>query len=157
MLTLKREEGQALLETALSIALLFLMMLGVVELGQYAYFAIEVTNTAKAAAQYGGQSAATAADVAGMLQAAKSEYSTPSAVTLVSPTATSGYTCTCWGSITPVSCTNNSLTSPTCGAGSALEITLTVQTQVSYSPGIHLPGLPGPFVTKATVKQKVLQ
>jgi len=158
MLTLKREAGQALVETALSVALLFLMMLGVVELGQFAYFAIEVMNTAKAAAQYGSQTSATAADLPGMLQAARNEYSTPSAVILVSPTATSGYTCTCSGSTTAVSCTNNSLTAPTCAAGSALEITITVQTKVSYSPGIQIPGLlTGPFWINATANQKVLQ
>ena len=157
MLTLKREEGQALVETALSMALLFIMMFGAVEFGQLGYFAIEVSNTAKAAAQYGAQSPATATDLAGMLQAAKNEYSTPSAVSLVSPTATSGYACTCSGSTSSVSCTNNSLTAPTCGAGSALEVTVTVQTQVSFTPGIHIPGFPGPFVIKGTAKQKVLQ
>jgi Flp pilus assembly protein TadG len=157
MLTLKREDGQALVETALSIALLFLMMLGVVEFGQFAYAAIEVMNTAKAAAQYGSQTPATAANLAGMLQAAKNEYSTPSAVSLVSPTASSGYACNCSGSTSAVSCTNNSLASPTCAAGSALEVTVTVQTQVSYTPGIHIPGIPGPFVIKATAIQKVLQ
>jgi Flp pilus assembly protein TadG len=158
MLTSKREEGQALVETSLSIALLFLMMLGVVELGQFAYAAIEVMNTAKAAAQYGSQTPGTAANLAGMLRAAQNEYSTPSAVSLLSPTATTGYACNCSGSTTAVSCTNNSLTAPTCGAGTTLEVTITVQTQVNYSPGIQIPGLlTGPIHIKATAIQKVLQ
>jgi len=132
------------------------MMLGAVEFGRLAFFAIEVSNSAKAAAQYASQSHATAADLAGVQQAAKNEYSTPSALTLVSPTATSGYACTCAGSTTAVSCTNNSVSSPTC-PGSYLEVTVTIQTQVSFDPGIHIPGMPGPFLINGTAKQKVLQ
>jgi Flp pilus assembly protein TadG len=156
MLTLKREEGQALVETALSMTLLILMMLGAVEFGQMAFSAIAVGNAAKAAAQYAAQSHVTAADLAGMQQAAKNEYLTPSALTLVSPTTTSGYACTCAGTGTSVVCTNNSVSSPAC-PGSYMEVTVTVQTQVSFTPGIHIPGLPGPFQLKGTAKQKVLQ
>ena len=157
MLALKREEGQALVETALSMALLLLMMLGAVEFGRLAFFAIEAVNAARAAALYASQSPSTAADLAGIQSAAQNEYITPSALTLVSPTATSGYACTCSGSTSSVSCTNNSLTSPTCAAGSSLEVTVTIQTQVSFTPGIHIPGFPGPFVLKGAAMQKVLQ
>jgi Flp pilus assembly protein TadG len=66
-----REEGQALVETAVSMSLLVLLMLGAVEFGRLAFAAIEVNNTAKAAAQYGSQSHATALDQSGMLQAAQ--------------------------------------------------------------------------------------
>jgi len=156
MFTLKREDGQALVETALSMTVLIVMMLGAVEFGRLAFFAIEVSNSAKAAAQYAAQSHTTAADLAGMQQAAKNEYSNPAALTLISPTSTSGYTCTCVGSTVAVSCTNNSLTSPSC-PGSYMEVTVTIQTQVSFDPGIHIPGLPGPFQIKGAVKQKVLQ
>jgi Flp pilus assembly protein TadG len=156
MLTLKREEGQALVETALSMTLLILMMLGAVEFGQMAFSAIAIGNAAKAAAQYAAQSHVTAADLAGMQQAAQNEYPTPSSLTLVSPTATSGYACTCAGTGVSVVCTNNSVSSPAC-PGSYMEVTVTVQTQVSFTPGIHIPGLPGPFQLKGTAKQKVLQ
>jgi Flp pilus assembly protein TadG len=155
MLTLKREEGQALVETALSVTLLFLMLLGAVEFGQMAFAAIAVGNAAKAAAQYAAQSPATAVDLAGITQAAQNEYPTSAAVTLVSPTATSGYACTCAGTGTSVVCTNNSVSAPSCA--SYMEVTITVQTQVSFTPGIHIPGLRGPFLLKGTAKQKVLQ
>jgi Flp pilus assembly protein TadG len=157
MLTLKREEGQALIETAVSMALFIVMMLGAVEFGRLAYVTIEVSNAAKSAAQYAAQSAATAADVSGIQTAAKNEYGTPASLTLVSPTANSGYACNCSGSTTAVSCTNNSLTNPTCAAGSALEVTVTVHTQVSFNPGMHIPGMPGPFLINGYAKQKVLQ
>src|SRR5579863_766622 len=97
MPTLKRDEGQALVETAVSMTLFMVLMLGAVEFGRLAYFAVGVNNSAKAAAQYAAQSSATAVDLAGILLAAQNAYPTPSAVTLISPTATSGYTCTCSG------------------------------------------------------------
>jgi Flp pilus assembly protein TadG len=156
MLTLKREEGQALVETALSMSVLLLMMLGAVEFGAMAFSAIAVGNAARAAAQYGAQTPGTAADVSGMTQAAKNEYPTPSAITLVSPTATSGYACNCVDTGASVGCTTNSVTSPAC-PGSYMEVTMTVQTQVSYTPLIHIPGLPATFQLKGTAKQKVLQ
>jgi Flp pilus assembly protein TadG len=156
MLSLKREEGQALVETALSMSLLFLMVLGAVEFGRLAYFTIEVNNAAKAAAQYAAQNPATAADLTGMLTAAQNEYSTPASISLVSPTAASGYACSCASSGTSVSCSNNSLTSPPC-PGSYMEVTVTVETQVTYTPGIHVPGFPVSFPIYGVAKQKVLQ
>jgi Flp pilus assembly protein TadG len=156
MRTLKREEGQAIVETALSIMLLVVMLLGAVEFGQLAFSAIEVVNAAKAAAQYAAQSPVTAADLAGMTQAAKNEYPTPSALTLVSPTTTSGYACTCAGTGTSVSCTTNSVSAPAC-PGSYMEVTITVQTQVSFTPLVHIRGITGPFQLRGTATQKVLQ
>ena len=157
MLILKREEGQALVETALSMTVLILMMLGAVEFGQLAFSAIALGNAAKAAALYAAQSPATAGDLAGITQAAQNEYPTPSELTLVSPTKTSGYACTCAGTGTSVTCTNNSLDAASACNGSYMEVTVTVQTQASFTPGIHIPGLSGPFLVKGTAKQKVLQ
>jgi len=151
-----REEGQALVETALSMSLLVLLMLGAVEFGRLAFAAIEVNNAAKAAAQYGSQTHATALDQAGMLQAAQNEYITPTAVSLLSPSGTNGYSCTCADTGVATSCTNNSLTSPAC-TGSYAEVTLLVQAQTSFNPVIHIPGLPTSFNLVGTAKQKVLQ
>ena len=151
-----REEGQALVETAISMSLLVTMMLGAVEFGRLAFAALEVNNAAKAAAQYGSQSHATALDRAGMLQAAQNEFVTPSAVSLLSPTATSGYSCTCADSGISASCTNNSITSPEC-PGSYVEVTLTIHTQTSFDPLVHIPGFAGPFTLNGVARQKVLQ
>jgi Flp pilus assembly protein TadG len=61
--------GQALLETALMLPLL----LGIIEFGRVAYFSILVANAAHAGAHYGARSPASAADNAGMVQAALNE------------------------------------------------------------------------------------
>jgi Flp pilus assembly protein TadG len=156
MLKVRSEEGQALVELALSMTVLILMMMGAVECAELAFPAIAVVNGAKAAAQYAAQSPVTAADLAGIRQVAQNEYPTPASLTLVSPTATSGYACTCAGTGTSVVCTNNSVNSPAC-PGSYMEVTVTIQTRVSVTPVIHLPGLSGPFQLRGTASQKVLQ
>jgi Flp pilus assembly protein TadG len=151
-----KDEGGALVETALSMSFLVLLLLGAVEFGRLGFAAIQVNNAAKAASQYGAQSRTTAADRAGMLTAAQNEYFNPTAVSLTSPTATTGYACNCAGSGASVSCSINSVTSPAC-PGSTMEVTVTFQTQASFDPLIHIPGLAGPFTLKGTAVQKVLQ
>ncbi|WP_109487798.1 TadE/TadG family type IV pilus assembly protein [Occallatibacter savannae] len=151
-----REEGGALVETALSMTLLIVLLLGAVEFGRLAYAAIQVNSAAKAAAQYGAQSRATAADISGMTSAAQSEYFGGSTLQLISPTSTTGTSCTCADTGSAAVCSNNSVTSPAC-PGSVMEVTITVQTQTSFSPLFNVPGMPGPFTITGTAKQKVLQ
>jgi len=159
-----RTEGQALVETAFSMSLLVLMMLGSVEFGRLAYAALEVSNAAKAAAQYGAQNDATALNQAGMLKAAQNEFLTPSAVSLVLPSGSNGYTCSCVNnsgtttSVSTSSCiTNNSLTAPICSSGSYLQVTIQVQTQTTFDPLIHIVGLPTSYTLNGTAQQEVLQ
>jgi Flp pilus assembly protein TadG len=58
----RSEEGQSLVEVALSVPLLLLLMSGGAEFACLAYSAIEVSNAAKAAVQYGAQAAAYASN-----------------------------------------------------------------------------------------------
>jgi len=52
----RSESGQSLVEVALLLPFLVLMMLGVIELGRYAYIGILVGNAARAGAAYGIES-----------------------------------------------------------------------------------------------------
>jgi Flp pilus assembly protein TadG len=61
------------LELALLLPLLLLLLVGVIEIGRYAYFDILVSNAARAGAQYGAQSLIQAADVAGIQTAAQND------------------------------------------------------------------------------------
>lgn len=70
-----REEGQSLLELAILVPLLLILALGVIEVGQLAYFSIAISNAARAGVAYGAQSHITAADNAGMVQAAENDAS----------------------------------------------------------------------------------
>ena len=67
MRELRDERGQALIETAVSVGLFIVLLLGAVEFGRLAFAAIEVTDAAEAVAQYATQSSATAANSSAML------------------------------------------------------------------------------------------
>ncbi len=60
------QAGQALVEMAVLTPLLLLLVIGIIELGRLAYYAIEVSNAARAGVQYGSQNLVTADDNAGM-------------------------------------------------------------------------------------------
>ena len=149
------EQGQALIETALSMSFLFLIMLGAVEFGMMTATAIEVSNSAKVAAQYGAQNHHTALDRAGMLAAARAEYPLTPSLTMTSPTATTGYTCTCADDGTAVLCSNNNITAPAC-PDSYMIIQITVNTQATFNPGIHVAGVSS-ITLHGSAIQQVLQ
>lgn len=152
------EHGQALIEVALTMPLLLLLMLGAVEFGRLAFAAIEVSNSAKAAAQYGAQNHLTALDLPGMLQAAQNEYFS-TGLTLISPAKTgntyTGYACTCANNGDVVSCTDNSVIAPAC-PGSYVEVQITVQTQATFDPWIHVAGVNSVTLNGSAI-QMVLQ
>src|SRR3984893_12619093 len=62
----KGERGQSLVELAFVLPLLLLLLVGIIEIGRFAYYSILVANAARAGVQYGAQSLATAADIAGI-------------------------------------------------------------------------------------------
>lgn len=158
MRKLKSEKGQALVETALTMILYTVILVGAAEFGQFAFAAIEVSDAAKAAAQYASQSRSTATDLATMLTLAQNEYYSPSSLKLVSPTATSGYACTCAdGTAPPDTKCGSADNSISACPNSYLVATVTVQTQATFNAPIHLPGLSSSFTLNATAVQKVLQ
>ncbi|HEY6491091.1 MAG: TadE/TadG family type IV pilus assembly protein [Terracidiphilus sp.] len=150
------ESGQALIETALSSLFLMLLLLGAVELGMVAYAAIEVANSAKAAAQYaamnGGAWTATGLDRVGMLAAAQADAG--NLVSNISFQTAPTYACRCTGAGTA-----DCATSPPTGCtASHLLVTITVRTQAIYRPLIQLPGSGFTTVTlHGAAQQEVLQ
>jgi Flp pilus assembly protein TadG len=139
------ESGQALVETAVAVVLLTTVLVGGAELARVAYAAIEVANAARAGAQYGTQSGHTVSDTTGIQTAAATDASN-----LTGFSATSSYTCVC-----------SDGTASTCQAtdcaNSHIEQTLTVNTQATFDPIIHLPGLPRTYTLKGRAIQKCLQ
>ena len=139
------ESGSALVETAAVLPLLITLLLGAAELARVAYAAIEVANAARAGAQYGAQSGFTASDTTGISTAASAD-----AANLTGLTTTSSYTCAC-------SDGSASTCQPTDCANSQIEQTLTVNTQASVDPLVHLPGLPTQYTLKGQAVQKCVQ
>lgn len=139
----ERSSGQALLETALTASLFTLLLVGVAEFGRLAFAAIEVSNAAGAGARYASQ-AGEAADQTGIQNAAAND-----AGNLTGLTTTSSHSCIC-----------SDGSSSTCSTGdcssSHIEDTVTVNTQVSFDPLFHLPGLPKTFTLKGQAVEKCL-
>jgi len=143
------EAGQALVETAFTMSLLIVMLLGAVQMGLLSYAAIEVANSAKAAAQYGAQNPGTSVDSATMQTLAVNEakdyginLNTPISVTHASGCAKAG-----------------SVTSGTagCTAGGGYVVqTITVSTSATVTPLIRLPGLGPTFTVYGSAVQEVL-
>ncbi len=140
-----QERGQALIETAVTLPFLLIVLVGAIEVGRAAYASIEVSNAALAGVQYGAQNATTAADTTGIQTAASND-----AQNITLGTTTVSHSCIC-------SDGTGSTCQPTDCHGANIETILTVQTQASFDPGFHFPGLSGAFTLNGQAAQKVLQ
>jgi Flp pilus assembly protein TadG len=141
----ERDSGTALIELGISIPIFTALLLGSAELARVAYASIEVTNAARAAVQYGAQTNATAADSTGIkLAAANEAYNLSDLSTMVSTS------CICSDG-SPSTCLNTDCSS------SQIEQVLTVQTQGTFDPLIHAPGLPTSYTIHGRAIQNVLQ
>ena len=173
-LRFRDDRGQALVELALVTPILTLLMLGAVELGRIAYFAIEVESAARAGASYGSVNVANAfGDPTTIQQAAMNDA--PDLPNLV---ATPGTACVCetvYGTantpplLDPTSgttwCANSSGVNPVMDSCNATTNTsfqavveyVTVSTSAAVDPLIHLPGLPTSFTLHGYCQMRVLQ
>ena len=142
----RSEVGGSLVETALTAPILLTLILGAAELARVAYTAIEVTSAARAGVSYGAQSGLTAGDTTGITWAAKNDAPNVSSLTVSTPVI--GYIC---------SDGNASTGATTDCSTSHIEETLTVQTQATMDPIIHLPGLPTSYTLYGQAVQKCLQ
>src|ERR1700739_51952 len=155
------ESGQALVEAAFSLPLMLGMLFGMAELGKLIYCAIEVTNAARAAAQYaamnGGAFSTTdgsGLDKTGMLNAAQGDSGNLG--TSVSFPTTPSYSCACSDGSASYSC-NVSGSYPSGCSSSHLIVTVTVITQGSFTPDIKVPGLPTSYTLQGRSIEEVLQ
>lgn len=149
-LGLKSEAGQSLVELALTLPLLFLLLIGAVEIATVLYDSIAVENAAMAGVQFGTLSSADEADTTGIQNAAAA--SAPS----LSLTTTPSTSCICSNG------SSSTCLSTDC-PGSSIETILTVKTQTTITPFIYFPGLrgiralPKSFTLYGLAVQKVLE
>lgn len=162
--------GSALVELALTTPLFFLIIVGAVELGRVAYFAIEVQSASRAGAAYGAVNYGNAFSSSGQTnsqQAAKDDA--PDIPNLV---VNAPYTyCVCETitstNSTPspsfsgaLSCQNATITSCTNESSTSVQLVIDyvkVDTQASIDPLIHLPGLPSTYTLQGSTRLRVLQ
>lgn len=145
---MRSEQGTAVVEFAILAPVLIFLLIGLIEVGRYTYFAILASNAARAGVQYGAQTTATAADISGIQTAAQNDGSgLPSS----------------WG--TPAA-TNYCLVTNSDGSlGSACPATGTPQTNWTYfvrvtvsgtiNPMIRFPGIPTAVPVSATAVMRV--
>src|ERR1700748_2950520 len=142
------QDGGALVETALTFPVLIIMIAGVTEFSRVAYASLEVVSAAKAGVSYGSQTGGTATDLTAITYAAQHDAANVSSLKVLS--ATSSYACSN-PSDDPAGGAN------TGGPASALLQTLTVVTQATIDPIIHVPGLPTTYTINGQASQLCVQ
>lgn len=138
------ERGQALVETAVTLSMLLIMLIGATEIGRIAWATIQVTAAARAAVQYGDMDRAAASDIGGIQNAGYA-----AAPSLTNLTILPTFSCIC-GDGTALACGSTD-----CGSSFA-EVVLTVKSSATFDPLIHLPGLPTTYTLQAQAVQKIL-
>jgi Flp pilus assembly protein TadG len=141
----RSESGASLVEFAILLPVMVFLLMGVIEIGRYTYYAILAANAARAGAPYGSQNTTTADDITGMTNAAIADEGS---VPQFSP------------SPTPLCSTNGGATLSTCAAagsnGPAAGTIYYVQVVVTgtFTTLFHYPGIPNnvPITGSATMR-----
>jgi Flp pilus assembly protein TadG len=139
--------GQSVLEFALLLPVMLLLLVGIIEVGRFAYYSILVANAARAGAQYGAQGLATAADTPGIQAAAENDGQN-----LPQLAVTASQQCGC----------NGAGLSGTCPASGCLLpnhplVYVQVQATGTFNSLFNYPGLPPSFTVTSTEKMRVAQ
>jgi Flp pilus assembly protein TadG len=141
-----RESGQSLVELALILPVLLLLLVGVIEIGRFAFYSILVANAARAGAQYGAQSLITSADFTGITAAAQNDG-------LASLNVTPQLSCGCNGTALNVCST----ITPTCVLPDHPLVYIQVTASGTFQSLFHYAGLPGSITLTSTEKMRVAQ
>ena len=151
----RRQSGQSLLEVALMLPFLLLLLLGVIEVGRYAYIGILVGNAARAGAAYGAQSNPQAVDTTGITNASLNDFQSNGQGSNL--TVTSAVTCGCdsGGVLTTAGCTPASnANAGKCAAGHWV-VMVTVTASGTYSSLFNYPGIPSSISISRSAAMRV--
>jgi len=134
------QSGQSLLEVAVMLPFLLLLLIGVIEMGRYAYIGILIGNAARAGAAYGVQSLVQSVDTVGITNAADEDFQN-NGQNVNTLTVTSSVSCGCDGNgtVAPASCTGTG--AGTCSSGH-WAVTLTVTASGTFNSLFNYPGIP---------------
>jgi len=146
LVTKSVETGQTLLEVALLTPLLLLLLVGIFEVGRFAYYSIEVSNAARAAVQYGAQSLADAKDTPKISLAATNDSPDLSGLTVNS-------TVLCACSESP----SSYVPCPALGCTGHPVVFIQVDTNATITPFFHYPGFPTTFPVNGHAMMRVAQ
>jgi Flp pilus assembly protein TadG len=149
LLIVGEDAGQALVELALTMPLLVLLLIGSAELGRLAYYAIEVSNAARAGVAYGAQNHVTASDLPGMRTAAQNDAGN---ITLATTTATNS--CACSNAYTT---TSACITTFSCSGTNRIIEYVQVKTTATVAPMFKYPGVSKTYTLNGQAVMRVGQ
>lgn len=147
------QRGVALVEFALVVPLLALLLVGIIEIGRFAYFSIAVANAARAGVQYGSYDPTRAVDFTGMQNAATADGQN----NIKAIQAVANDVCTCWNSTTGTE-SPSPPAHATCGqlCTSGQNVTyVEVDTSGSFSPMFSYPLFPSSFAVSSKAIMRV--
>lgn len=161
----KKQSGQALVEFAFVLPLLLLLLLGIVEIGRYAYISILIGNAARAGAAYGAQNGLSN-DQNGIAHAAEYDFAGATSgstklngqpVSLLTVSSTTSCGCDSGGTITTYGCTvNNAGNCPLLGSASGnWVIMVNVTASGTFNALFSFPGIPGSLAISRTATIRV--
>jgi Flp pilus assembly protein TadG len=153
----KKDSGGAMVETALTLPLMVLMLLGAAEFGRIACTAIEVSSAARAGVSYGAQSTNTVIDSDGIKRVASDDVPDLTLTTTVARAGICADNSACTGSPTTTGVGSGPSCLNTDCSTSQIETILTVTTSASVKPFITAPGFSGPYTVTGRAVQKVLK
>ena len=169
-LRFRDNRGSAMVELALTTPLFFLIIVGAVELGRVAYFAIEVQSASRAGAAYGSVNYGNTVSNPGQtesIQAAKDDAPDIPNLVVNSPytycvceTITSTNSVPSASFSSALSCTNSTIQNCTNESATSVQLPITyvkVDTQATIDPLIYLPGLPTTYTLHGSTRMRVLQ
>jgi Flp pilus assembly protein TadG len=140
----RSESGASLVEFAILLPVMVFLLMGVIEIGRYTYFAILAANAARAGAQYGSQNTTTADDITGMSEAATADEGS---VPQFSPSPTP--LCAVNGGA-PAQCAASAGSGPAAGTVYYVQVVVTG----TFTTLFHYPGIPNniPITGSATMR-----
>jgi|SRR5579884_1147130 len=147
------QAGVALVEFALVVPVMMLILIGLIEVGRFAYLAILVGNAAHAGAEYGAQTIVTVTDTTGMRNAALQDGQSISGLN-----ASGTQVCKCWNGAT-ASALSCSASVTSCPAGSHRVIYAQVSATGTFHPLFNYGplGFPDPWTVTRVAQIRVSQ
>lgn len=146
------QAGQTLIELALLTPVLAIMLIGIVELGRFAYLAILVGNAAHAGALYGAQGLPQAGDTPDIQTAAQNDFES-NGQDKSKLTVTSSESCGCdsGGTITSAGCsTTTNPSAGTCAAGHWI-VMVSVTASDTFTGIFNYVGIPPLTVARTSI------
>jgi TadE-like protein len=144
---LTRQRGQSFVEVAFGLPVLLILLVGIIEIGRFAFYSVVIAGAARAGAQYGAQNLATAADAAGIIHAAQNDGTVAGVTPNVDPPLQK---CRCGPGTTLTSCAGGGLC-----ANPAVYVDVTAWEDVHPLFALRIHGVPNPIRLSSTVEMQV--